>query len=52
MSEGFHSWRSIWKVQDLNQDENRMYLKDENAIGQAQKTGKFLEVICNYYSSN
>lgn len=25
----------LWKVQDLNQDENRMYLKDENAIGQA-----------------
>lgn len=35
MSEGFHSWRSIRKVQGLNQDENRMYLKDEKAIGQA-----------------
>lgn len=52
MSEGFLMLLQLWKVQDLNQDENRTYLKDEKAIGQAQKTGKFLEVICNYYSSN
>lgn len=35
MSEGFLMLLQLWKVQDLNQDENRTYLKDEKAIGQA-----------------